>query len=233
MTDLKHSEYDFTKIPFKDMVQVGQRTLLNKEFIDLLLENIPTYKNKDSLLKIQQEIINLPPNSKVLIIGAGQGAEIFAMNYVNPNLDIFAIDSWMLPSCRESFINKRYLPGNRIENTLDNFLSNCERYMKKIPKCIRIDIREFELLPKNDWSFIYYDAMDNTDESDDPTERDQIFDILNFLYESLDSGRTLMGDDYYVDTGQKMTTIVDKFGKLKNLEVNFETNQFFWSVRKN
>jgi len=208
-------------------------TTENNEYIDLLLKNIPTYKDKESLLKIQQEIINLPPNSKVLIIGAGQGAEIFAMNYVNPNLDIFAIDSWMLSSCRESFINKRYLPGNRIENTLDNFLSNCERYMKKIPNYLRIDIRQFHLLPKDYWSFIYYDAIDNTDEPDDPTERDQIFDILNFLYESLDSGRTLMGDDYYVDTGQKMTTIVDKFGKLKNLEVNFETNQFFWSVRKN
>jgi hypothetical protein len=208
-------------------------SLENNECIDLLLKNIPTYKNKESLLKIQQEVINLLPNSKVLIIGAGQGAEIFAMNYVNPNLDIVAVDSWMLPGSDESFINKKYLPGNSIENTLDNFLSNCDRYMKKIPKCIRIDIREFDLLPKDDWSFIYYDAMDNTGEPEDPTERGQIFNILNFLYESLDSGRTLMGDDYYAGTGQKMTTIVDKFGKLKNLEVNSEMNQFFWSVRKN
>jgi hypothetical protein len=30
-----------------------------------------------------------------------------------------------------------------------------------------------------------------------------------------------------------MTTIVDKFGKLKNLEVNSEMKQSFWSVRKN
>ena len=29
-----------------------------------------------------------------------------------------------------------------------------------------------------------------------------------------------------------MTTIVDEFAKLKNLEVNSKTNQFFWSVRK-
>ena len=208
-------------------------SLENNECIDLLLKNIPTYKNKESLLKIQQEVINLPPKSKVLIIGAGQGAEIFAMNYVNPNLDIVAVDSWMLPTWDESFINKKYLPGNKIENTLDNFLSNCERYMKKIPKYIRIDIREFDLLPRDDWSFIYYDAMDNTGELEDSTERDQIFNILNFLYESLDSGRTLMGDDYYVDTERKMTTIVDKFGKLKNLEVNSEMNQYFWSVRKN
>jgi hypothetical protein len=208
-------------------------TTENNEYIDLLLKNIPTYKDKESLLKIQQEIINLPPNSKVLIIGAGQGAEIFAMNYVNPNLDIVAVDSWKLPSWNESFINKKYLPGNSIENTLDNFLSNCDRYMKKIPKCIRIDIREFDLLPKDDWSFIYYDAMDNTGEPEDSTERDQIFNILNFLYESLASGKTLMGDDYYAETGRKMTTIVDKFGKLKNLEVNSEMKQSFWSVRKN
>jgi len=208
-------------------------TTENNEYIDLLLKNIPTYKDKESLLKIQQEIINLPPNSKVLIIGAGQGAEIFAMNYVNPNLDIVAVDSWMLPSWGESFINKKYLPGNSIENTLDNFLSNCDRYMKKIPKCIRIDIREFDLLPKDDWSFIYYDAMDNTGEPEDSTQRDQIFNILNFLYESLASGKTLMGDDYYAETGRKMTTIVDKFGKLKNLEVNSEMKQSFWSVRKN
>lgn len=203
-------------------------TTENINYIDLLLENIPTYKNKESLLKIQKEIINLPPNSKVLIIGAGQGAEIFAMNYVNPNLDILVVDNW-----KESFINKKYLPGNKIENTLDNFLSSCDRYMKKIPKYLRISITKFHLLPKNDWSFIYYDAMDNTGEPDDPTERNQIFNILNFLYESLDSGRTLMGDDYYVVTGEKMTTIVDKFAKLKNLEVNFKTNQFFWSIRKN
>lgn len=208
-------------------------TTENNEYIDLLLKNIPTYKDKESLLKIQQEVINLPPNSKVLVIGAGQGAEIFAMNYVNPNLDIVAVDSWMLPSWDESFINKKYLLGNSIENTLDNFLSNCDRYMKKIPKCIRIDIREFDLLPKDDWSFIYYDAMDNTGEPEDSTERDQIFNILNFLYESLASGKTLMGDDYYADTGRKMTTIVDKFGKLKNLEVNSEMKQSFWSVRKN
>ena len=208
-------------------------TTENNEYIDLLLKNIPTYKDKESLLKIQQEIINLPPNSKVLIIGAGQGAEIFAMNHVNTNLDIVAVDSWKLPSWNESFINKKYLPGNSIENTLDNFLSNCDRYMKKIPKCIRIDIREFDLLPKDDWSFIYYDAMDNTGEPEDSTERDQIFNILNFLYESLASGKTLMGDDYYAETGRKMTTIVDKFGKLKNLEVNSEMKQSFWSVRKN
>jgi hypothetical protein len=208
-------------------------TTENNEWIDLLLENIPTYKDKESLLKIQQEVINLPSNSKVLIIGAGQGAEIFAMTHVNPNLDIVAVDSWKLPSWNESFINKKYLPGNSIENTLDNFLSNCDRYMKKIPKYLRIDITQFHLLPKNNWSFIYYDAMDNTDQSEDPTERDQIFNILNIIYESLDCGRTLMGDDYYVDTERKMTTIVDKFGKLKNLEVNSEMNQHFWSVIKN
>ena len=200
----------------------------NNEWIDLLLNNIPTYKNKESLLTIQQEIVNLPPNSKVLLIGVGQGAEIFAMNYVNPNLDILVIDNW-----QQSFINKKYLPGNKIENTLDNFLSNCDRYMKKIPNYLCIDIRQLHLLPKNNWSFIYYDAMDNTGEPDDPTQRYQIFNILNFLYESLDSGGTLMGDDYYVVTGKKMTTIVDKFAKLKNLEVNSKTNQFFWSIRKN
>ena len=170
----------------------------NNEYIDLLLNNIPTYKNKESLLTIQQEIVNLPSNSKVLLIGVGQGAEIFAMNYVNPNLDILVVDNW-----KESFINKKYLPGNKIENTLDNFLSNCDRYMKKIPNYLYIDIRQLYLLPKNNWSFIYYDAMDNTDEPDDPTERHQIFNILNFLYKSLDSGGTLMGDDYYVVTGKK------------------------------
>ena len=208
-------------------------TTENIKYIDLLLENIPTYKDKESLLKIQQEVINLPSNSKVLIIGAGQGAEIFAMNHVNPNLDIVAVDSWKLPSWNESFINKKYLPGNKIENTLDNFLSNCNRYMKKIPKCVRIDIRQFHLLPKDDWSFIYYDAMDNTDESEDPTERDQIFNILNIIYESLGSGRTLMGDDYFEGTDKKMTAVVDKFAKLKNLEVNSKANKEFWSVRKN
>jgi len=202
-------------------------TTENNEWIDLLLNNIPTYKNKESLLTIQQEIVNLPSNSKVLLIGAGQGAEIFAMNYVNPNLDIVAVDSW-----NESFINKKYLRGNKIENTLDNFLYNCDRYMKKIPNYIRLDIANFYLLPKNNWSFIYYDAMDNTGEPDDPTERNQIFNILNFLYESLGSGRTLMGDDYYVATGQKMTTIVDEFAKLKNLEINSKTDQHFWSIRK-
>jgi len=31
MTDLKYSEYDFTKIPFNDLVQVGQRTLLYRD----------------------------------------------------------------------------------------------------------------------------------------------------------------------------------------------------------
>ena len=205
----------------------------NNKVIDLLLKNIPTYKDKESLLKIQQETINLPPNSKVLIIGAGQGAEIFAMNYVNPNLDIVAVDSWMLPSWPESFINSKYLPGNSIENSLDNFLSNCDRYMKKIPKYIQIDIREFDLLPKGNWSFIYYDAMDNSDNSTDPTERDQIFNILNFLYESLDSGGTIMGDDYHDETDEQMTDIVKKFAKLKNLEVNFKSDQLFWSIRKN
>jgi hypothetical protein len=207
-------------------------TTENIKYIDLLLENIPTYKDKESLLKIQQEVINLPPKSKVLIIGAGQGAEIFAMNYVNPDLDIVAVDSWMLPTWDESFINKKYLPGNKIENTLDNFLSNCDRYMKKIPNYIRIDIRQFDLLPKDDWSFIYYDAMDNTDHSEDPTERDQIFNILNFLHDSLELGRTLMGDDYFIGTGKQMTTIVDRFAKLKKLKVESEINQNFWSVKK-
>ena len=105
--------------------------------------------------------------------------------------------------------------------------------MKKIPNYIRIDIRQFHLLPKDDWSFIYYDAMDNTDHSDDPTERNQIFNILNIIYESLDSGRILMGDDYFEGTDKKMTAIVDKFAKLKNSEVNSKTDQHFWSIRKN
>jgi len=29
-----------------------------------------------------------------------------------------------------------------------------------------------------------------------------------------------------------MTTIVDEFAKLKNLEINSKTDQHFWSIRK-
>ena len=31
MSDLKWSEYDFTKIPFDDLVRVGQRTMLYRD----------------------------------------------------------------------------------------------------------------------------------------------------------------------------------------------------------
>lgn len=46
MTDLKWSDYDFTKIPFDDIVQVGQRTLLYRDIftISWLLGRFCNYK---------------------------------------------------------------------------------------------------------------------------------------------------------------------------------------------
>jgi molybdenum cofactor biosynthesis enzyme MoaA len=46
MTDLKWSEYDFTKIPFDDLVSVGQRTLLHRDIftVSWLLGRFCNYK---------------------------------------------------------------------------------------------------------------------------------------------------------------------------------------------
>ena len=38
--DLAWSEYDFTKIPFDDIIQVGQRTLLYRDLLDLFCNNL-------------------------------------------------------------------------------------------------------------------------------------------------------------------------------------------------
>jgi hypothetical protein len=190
-------------------------------WVSMLLETIPTYKMKSSISCIAYVATTLKINPNVLVIGAGQGAEVVAIDRWTKNANIWAIDSWMSDSWKESFLGATYLNIKDKENTLDNFIDNCRKWMSNTPTVIRGDVRNSDILPDQQWDLVYYDAMDLTK----PNEWDDVWSILDRLWDTIVPGGILMGDDYFSIDKHKLTNLIDQFAKDKQVYAAVDTTQ--------
>lgn len=186
----------------------------DRQWIHDLLRSVPTYKRPHTFLFLKGIAQSLPKNSKILVVGAGQGAEVLAFDRWANQPEIWATDLW-----QQSFIDRPFLNINTIENTEENFIKTCNKFCTKMPHALKVDIENVsEWFPKlqGPWDLIYYDSLDG----DDVNEYPVIEKIFNTLWSTLKNGGIFMGDDYYYnDINKKLTRVVNTFAHLHSRDL--------------
>jgi len=180
----------------------------DKLWINNILNVVPTYKRPHTFSFLKGVAENLPNNSNILVVGAGQGAEVLAFDKWADQPNIWATDLW-----QQSFIGRPYLNINTIENTLENFNKTCSDFCSRLPHILKVDIENisqwFPLL-QGPWDLVYYDSLDG----DDINEYPSIEKIFEVLWSTIKSGGIFMGDDYYYnDPNKKLTRVVNTFAQ--------------------
>lgn len=199
--------------------------------IDDVFQSVATYKTEYALHKIKEVASSLKPNSKILILGAGQGAETIIFKRFCPSSYITAVDRWF----GEGWSNNGYL-NHWSENTESGFIDNCNKFDASLQEVHCFDVFKSKRLDDlhESWDLIYYDCNDNTNGD----EFDMIMKMLRKLWNKLNVGGILMGDDYTFNKPDfKMTPIVDEFIiELKEpfaFDADTRNKSFYWMVKKN
>lgn len=197
----------------------SQLDATDKDWINYILSVVPTYKRPHTFPFIKGVAQSLPKNSKILVVGAGQGAEVLAFDKWCDQPEIWATDLW-----QQSFIGRPFLNINTIENTEDNFILTCKKFCTVIPHVVKVDlenIKQWQPILKGPWDLIYYDSLDG----DDVNEYPIIKKVFNILWSTIKSGGIFMGDDYYYnDNNKKLTGVVNTFAQLHQKNILLDPN---------
>lgn len=202
-----------------------------EDLVDKVYKSVSTYKSKQALYIIQNAAIDLKENSKVLVLGAGRGAETIVIKTACPSCAITSIDLW---DGELDFYDdgKTNFPGTNFEKDFD---FNCASFNVKVDKKIKTNIYTTNIIEeiKKDWDFIYYDCIDNGDGKSTYL----IIPMLKRLWSQLNSPGILMGDDYIFDRPDfKMSPVVDIFvNELKDsytFDFDRTNKSFHWMVKK-
>lgn len=198
--------------------------------IDKIYGSVATYKTREALYVIQKLARGFKPNSKVLILGAGCGAETILIKKECPTCLVTAIDSWN--GDIEYNDGKTSIPGTNFQ---DDFNSSCRLFNVEVDRAIKSNIYKTRVIEEigDDWDFIYYDCVDNGDGK----SLDLVLNMLIRLWGKLNASGTLMGDDYVFDRPDyKMSPVVDKFvdeiAGIQSFEVDRFNKSYHWMIRK-
>lgn len=201
------------------------------ESIDEIYETVSTYKSKDALVKIKEVAESLKENSRILVLGAGQGAEAIVFKKFCPSSSVTVVDRWSGEGWRDNGKLNHWS-----ENSQSNFLCCCEKLNVEIYETHCFDVFKSDRINdlKGPWDLIYYDCNDNTDGN----EFNMITAMLENLWKKINVGGILMGDDYVFNRPDfKMTPVVDEFimniGERFQFDSDKRNTSFYWMVKKN
>lgn len=203
---------------------------MTDKFIIDVLSTVPTFKRYRCLQKIKEVCLILEDAPRILIIGAGQGAEAIVCDRYTHGAYILAVDHW-----KQEFMG--VYSNVHSKNEKSSFIANCQRYGADVDS-VELNLARgkefFESSYINQkWDFIYYDAMDGWEDWQVPV----VLGYLESLWPLLNSGGAMMGDDYYMTPPKKhgrqmMRPIVDEFCKKKNLDLEAHVDRNYWLVWK-
>lgn len=204
-------------------------------WIDAVLDDIPTFKNKRWFNYAKGVAKELPDNPNILVLGCALGVEAISFAKWSTNPKILGSDIWDGdPSIWEGFQLKENKP--LAANIELNFVNNCKKWSPVDIKAKKVNLKnkkEVDELLLTKWDLIFYDAIDLTT-NPSKSRIGPVKELLMSFWNNLGSGGILMGDDYYIKTNNNMTSLVNLIGEeLKSQPIiDVEGNSWHWILLK-
>lgn len=214
---------------FKDAISDEE-----SQWIDAILNDIPTFKNKHWFKYAKGVAKELPDGANILVLGCALGVEAISFAKWSTNPKIMGCDIWDGDSSIWDGFNLEKTRSNA--NIKLNFIKNCEKWSPINIEARAIDLRdkvEVDKLLLTKWDLIFYDAIDLTT---NPSESriGPVKELLMSFWNNLSSGGILMGDDYYIKTNNNMTSLVNLIGEELRSQpiIDVEGNSWHWILLK-